>query len=50
MDLLYSLVEPEGARGGTCPPSLLKFSKIVSIKQSLTDMEEKKKKKNGTST
>ena len=39
-----------GARGGTCPPWLLKFSKIISVKQSLTDMEEKKKKKNGTST
>ena len=39
-----------GARGGTCPTWLLKFSKIISVKQSLTDMEEKKKKKNGTST
>ena len=27
------------------PPRLLKFSKIISVKQSLTDIEEKRKRK-----
>ena len=42
----------KGARGGRppAPPLLVEFSKIFSVKQSLTNMEEKKKKKNGTST
>ena len=39
-----------GQGGAPTPPWLLKFSKIISVKQSLTDMEKKKKKKNGTST
>ena len=40
------MAEPKGGEEGHLPPwLLLKFSNISSLKQLLTDMEEKKKKK-----